>query len=231
MTASNKKNLHQRVIGFLKRKLFGRKIVRDNFVGSKTYWEDRYKANQSSGAGSYGRLAEFKAEFLNQFVIENAIDEVTELGCGDGNQLSLATYKNYIGIDVSQKAIQICRERFNNDNTKSFFLIEPGLDYSALKAELVLSLDVLYHLIEDDVFEDYIKKLFELSTKYVIIYSSNFNKEIDVHVKSRKFSEWISDNVSQHWKLSRHVQNKYPYQSNNRNNTSMSDFYVYKKIE
>ena len=35
------------------------------FPGSEKYWEKRYIAGGNSGAGSYGKLAEFKAEVLN----------------------------------------------------------------------------------------------------------------------------------------------------------------------
>ena len=32
------------------------------FPGTRAYWEKRYRAGGSSGPGSYGRLAHFKAE-------------------------------------------------------------------------------------------------------------------------------------------------------------------------
>ncbi|MDR2439202.1 MAG: class I SAM-dependent methyltransferase [Planctomycetaceae bacterium] len=83
------------------------------FPGSKRYWDNRYCQGGNSGAGSYGRLAEFKAEILNKFVTENNINSVIEFGCGDGNQLMLANYPYYIGVDVSPKAIEICRELFD----------------------------------------------------------------------------------------------------------------------
>jgi SAM-dependent methyltransferase len=83
------------------------------FPGSKKYWDNRYCQGGHSGAGSYGQLAEFKADVLNKFVLENDIQSVIEFGCGDGNQLSLAKYPHYIGIDVSPKAIEICRKLFN----------------------------------------------------------------------------------------------------------------------
>src|SRR5579859_8234848 len=60
------------------------------FRGSSTYWEERYRAGGNSGAGSYGRLAEFKAEVLNGFVHSRGIRSVVEFGCGDGAQLALA---------------------------------------------------------------------------------------------------------------------------------------------
>ena len=67
------------------------------------YWENRYERGLTSGAGSYGRLAHFKAEVLNEYVNQNKILSVVEFGCGDGAQLSLAKYANYIGLDLSPK--------------------------------------------------------------------------------------------------------------------------------
>src|SRR5690625_7083258 len=68
---------------------------------SQEYWEQRYASGVHSGAGSYKKFAQFKADTLNRFVSEHGIRTVTEFGCGDGNQLLLAQYPQYLGIDVS----------------------------------------------------------------------------------------------------------------------------------
>ena len=77
---------------------------------SKEYWENRYKYQGNSGAGSYGKLAEFKAEVINEFINENNINNVIEFGCGDGNQLNLFNIKNYLGFDVSDTIIKLCQD-------------------------------------------------------------------------------------------------------------------------
>jgi hypothetical protein len=66
-----------------------------HFKNSAQYWEDRYVNGMTSGSGSYGRLAEFKAEFLNEFVADHKISSIVEFGCGDGAQLALAAYPKY----------------------------------------------------------------------------------------------------------------------------------------
>src|SRR5262249_12471902 len=71
------------------------------FQGSASFWEGVYQKGETSGPGSYGRLAVFKAEILNKFVREKAVNSVIEFGCGDGAQLELATYPKYVGVDVS----------------------------------------------------------------------------------------------------------------------------------
>ena len=50
----------------------------------------------------------------------NSIELVIEWGTGDGNQLSLAKYKKYIGFDVSNTAVNLCKKEFKNDLTKNF---------------------------------------------------------------------------------------------------------------
>lgn len=194
------------------------------FPGSKRYWELRYIWRGTSGPGSYGRLAEFKAEIINSFVKNNKIDSVIDFGCGDGNQLSLFDFRQYIGLDVSEAAIRLCRERFKNDNTKSFFFYDPE-HFKDIKAGLTLSLDVIYHLVEDHLFELYMRHLFSAAKKYVIIYSPNTENPIFIlpHCKSRQFSKWIETNLSK-WKLIKKIKNRYPDESN-------SDFFIYKRIK
>lgn len=75
-----------------------------HIIGSKDTW------GGNSGKGSYNRLAQFKADIINKFVEENAIEFVMEWGCGDGHQLSLAKYLQCVGYDVSKQAISTCQE-------------------------------------------------------------------------------------------------------------------------
>jgi hypothetical protein len=200
-------------------------IKKKYFPGSAKYWEKRYAGGRNSGSGSYGHLAEFKAEIINGFVKDNNIQTVIEFGCGDGNQLSLSEYPNYIGFDVSATAVKMCQNLFKNDKTKGFFILDK---YNRHAAELTLSLDVIFHLIEDHVFESYMQRLFEASSKYVIIYSCNFDDVADYHEKPRNFTRYVAEKMPQ-WELVNHIPNKYPYDKNNRNDTSRSDFYIFMK--
>jgi SAM-dependent methyltransferase len=190
---------------------------------SEKYWIDRYAAGRNSGSGSYNHLAEFKAEILNNFVDTQQVRSVIEYGCGDGNQLKLANYPQYIGFDVSPGAIALCQQIFAGDPSKGFKLAK---DYDNERAELTLSLDVLYHLIEDSVFESYLTRLFDSATKYVIIYSSNKDEQQSLsHIKHRKFTQWVEQNCQQ-WELIQHIPNRYP-DNGNHEQTSFADFYIY----
>ena len=183
----------------------------------------------NSGDGSYNHLAEFKAKILNDFVKEYSIRSIIEFGCGDGNQLSLAKYPKYLGFDVSKTAVHICKNKFRGDKTKEFKLLT---HFSGEKAELILSLDVIYHLVEDNIFLSYMQTLFGASTKYVIIYSSNKTSSKQArHVKHRKFTDWIDLNKKD-WGLMKYIPNKYPLtDSKNDSISSFCDFYIYIKNE
>jgi hypothetical protein len=199
------------------------------FSGSAKYWEDRYQGGGNSGAGSYNNLAEFKAEVINEFVKENNIETVIEFGCGDGNQLKYFEFKSYIGFDVSNTAISICKKLYKSDSSKQFKLLEL---FNGEKAELTLSLDVIFHLVEDEVYLDHMKKLFSSSEKYVIVYSSNYNEpennRIAQHVKHRKFTDWIEENAPD-FKLLKFIPNKYQFDGDGLR-TSFSDFYIFSKL-
>jgi len=198
-----------------------------SFQGSESYWKNRYEAGGNSGDGSYNQLAEFKAEVLNTFISENGITSVIEYGCGDGNQLSLAHYPKYIGFDVSTKAISMCLKSFSNDEIKAFKLMK---EYSGETAELTLSLDVIYHLVEDNVFLDYMNRLFDSSERLVVIYSSDHDKNpkgTAPHVRHRHFSKWIKENKAE-WKLINHIPNRYPFKGDTKSG-SCADFFIYSK--
>ncbi|MDY6880082.1 MAG: class I SAM-dependent methyltransferase [Thermodesulfobacteriota bacterium] len=204
------------------------------FRGTSEYWEKRYQKGGTSGSGSFERLAQFKAEVLNRFVQGHKVASVLEFGCGDGNQLALAAYPFYIGLDVSQKAISLCHERHKNDPTKSFFLYDAHafFDNAGLfSADLTISLDVIYHLVEDDVYHLYMTHLFSCSRKNVIIYSSNhdeYGRSTAHHVRHRHFSPWVESHCPD-YALIEKIRNRYHYDLNSAHNTSFSDFYIYEK--
>lgn len=196
--------------------------------GTAAYWEERYRAGGTSGAGSYGALAEFKAAVLNDFVEQERIESVIELGCGDGNQLALARYPRYLGLDVSRTAIDMCRRRFAADPTKTFERYG-GRRHSRLaaqSADLAISLDVIYHLIDDHVFEAYLDDLFRAARRFVIIYSSDSELPDPAgHVRHRHFTPWISRTQPQ-WELARKVPNPY----SGADPSAVADFHVYRRL-
>lgn len=197
------------------------------FQSSTAYWEQRYRLGMTSGAGSFGRAANFKADFLNEFVLEMGVKSIIEFGCGDGRQLALAKYPNYVGLDVSRTALQLCQRRFSNDPTKSFYLLD-ALQTSSIDdrfvADLAISLDVIYHLLEDTVYENHLTNLFNASRRFVIVYSSDCEASTrSKHVRHRRFTADVLRRFPQ-FRLIRTVRN--PHRDD-----SFADFHVFVRVQ
>jgi SAM-dependent methyltransferase len=196
------------------------------FSSSETYWESRYNEGGNSGPGSYGRLAAFKAETINSFIALHSIASAIEFGCGDGSQLLLANYPNYIGVDVSKRAVELCRTKFEKDSSKKFFVIDE-FDRDPTTAEMSMSLDVIYHLVEERIYRDYMRRLARSAERFICIYSSNAQIPGHVdHIRHRRFTDWISSDAPE-WKLIQTVRNQYPYDFENPDETSWADFYFF----
>lgn len=202
-----------------------RKIRNIFFPGSVAYWERRYRKNGNSGVGSYGEKARYKAAYLNKFVSENHISRVIEFGCGDGNQLKQFQFPYYLGLDISPTAVQICSKIFQEDKTKKFFIYDQKVlseSAMAFNAELSLSLDVIFHLVEDKIFENYMFDLFKASTKYVVIYAWDVEEEKKFHIRHRHFTRWINNNIPE-FKLTERIISK--------GEGNFCDFFIYKRLE
>lgn len=199
--------------------------ARSQFPGSVAYWEKRYALGKTSGAGSYGEVARFKADVLNGLVSAHHIESVLEFGCGDGNQLSLAHYPTYVGLDVSATAIQKCTSQFADDESKSFLLFDPRhfVNHGALTAELVLSLDVIYHLVEDDLYERHLTQIFESALRMVAIFAPDTDGRDGAHVRFRQFTPLIEASQPL-WHLVQRVANPL------RGPASISDFFIYERL-
>ena len=83
-------------------------------------------------------------------------------------------------------------------------------------------MDVIYLLMEDKVFSNYMEGLFHSAEKFVIIYSSNCDRKYkSPHQVDRHFTPYVSEKFPE-WELIETLEN--PYRAE-----SVSDFFVYAK--
>lgn len=202
------------------------------FPGSAAYWERRYVRGGTSGAGSYGRFAEVKAAQVNRAIEERGISSVIELGCGDGHQLTLLRPPRYIGLDVSPTAIELSAARFTDDPTKSFFVYDPAHHVDPLRvlsADAALSQEVLLHLVEDDVFDTYLRHLFAAADRFVLLWASDVEWRAGAHERHRPFTPWVAANAPG-WRLAEHVPSPLPFDRAT-GEGMLADFWVFERIE
>jgi SAM-dependent methyltransferase len=170
---------------------------------SPDFWEAHYRARGTSGPGSRGDSAAFKAAETNRVVAANGIQSVVEFGCGDGYQLGLLSIPRYIGLDVSPRALSWCIQQYGPDFSKTFLRYDPSCWRDNLRlvhAEMALSMDVVFHLVEDEIFEKYMSDLFAASDRFVLIYSTNETLQENRFTRHRRFTDWVAYHAPD-WRL------------------------------
>jgi trans-aconitate methyltransferase len=184
-------------------------------------------SGRGSGDGSRGHLAEYKSMFLRDFVEAHNINYYLEYGCGDSYNLAITSEYcpdlQIVGLDVAPKAIEMCKQKLPQHE---FYLVEEFDKTPPAKNSLVTSLDILYHLVEDEVYNDYMKRLVEFNAEYIIIYSPDFNNDkYAEHVRARKFTD--NKRLQEKYKLILHHPND--YSTRHYADGSFSDFFVFIK--
>jgi len=190
----------------------------------KSYWDKRYAKGNTSGCGSYGDYAKYKADVINEFIQQEKLNSIIEFGCGDGNQLGMININEYTGLDISKEAISMCIDTYCENKNKSFLLYDPDhFLNNTLQFDASISLEVIFHIIDDNKYRKYLHDLFSCASKYVIIYSSNFaqQRKETSHIKHRNFTTYV-DATFTSWTLKSFLKNPFSDRTSN--------FYIYKRI-
>ncbi|MBI1388758.1 MAG: methyltransferase domain-containing protein [bacterium] len=136
-----------------------------NFKASQ-FWDQRYAAGGDSGSGSKGVLGQFKSAYVTAVIRHFQIKSIVDFGCGDGTQVAQLPVEQYYGLDVSPSVVERCRAMYAD---------RPGFRFDALpeatleRYDMAMSLDVLYHVVEPDEYEAYLRRAFGHST-YTLFY-------------------------------------------------------------
>lgn len=162
------------------------------------YWDRRYRDGRTSGAGSEGEEGAYKAAYVSDFIRENAVTSVIDWGCGDGQVLALMDMHgaDYLGVDVSFTIVERMRKAFPDHEFVTS--IPAGTD---MPNELSISMDVLFHLPNDDDYFGYLDNLFGSAERFVIVYATNHpTGRTSRHVFRREFTPDVAERFPD-WEL------------------------------
>ncbi len=154
----------------------------------KTYWDLRYSGgiphDSTSGYGSYGVQLTRKLTWMKDNIEDHDVQKIVEFGCGDFNfgrgVLALFPFSDYVGLDVSDVIVKRNQELFKSFKFKN-------IAEEAPQGDLVMCVDVLFHIIEDDEVEKLLARIEKSWTKYLIITAYERDEEMHQHVRIRKF--------------------------------------------
>lgn len=123
-----------------------------------------------SGPGSRPDYCKPFVDWFCSYIADNNVTSMVDYGCGDGAMWYRFPEIDYVGIDVSQVALNAASAR------------HPGKKYQLLfepipSAELILIKDVMIHLSDDEI-QDWIDTV---STKFdtVVIVERDMNNDVD----------------------------------------------------
>jgi len=130
------------------------------------YWDKRYADGGNSGCGSTGHLREWKWNTIKRFV--ESIDEVIDVGCGDLSFWDTTTLpEGYVGIDASE--VIITKNKLQYPNARFYKSMSSAP--LGIVAPIVFCFDMLFHIMDDDVYKGTIENLCRMSSDYIFIYT------------------------------------------------------------
>jgi hypothetical protein len=132
-------------------------------------WEKRYREGRVRCKGSQGPHKRFKHQIIDLYAGPIAHASVIDVGCGDARFWTWKKKpKAYAGIDVSLSALTRLMRIIPGArvyNVSSAELV-PGLE-----AEVVLCLDLIFHLMDAQTVQATITNLTKYSSKWIFIYT------------------------------------------------------------
>lgn len=134
----------------------------------KQYWEQRYFSGGTSGPGSIGKHKTWKWGIIDQFVQDLNLSDVLDVGCGDLSFWEGRDCDDYTGIDFSKTVIDKNTKRrprwhFIHANAENMI---PGL-----RREIVLCMDVLFHITDEENFLSILHNLCHYSSNYIFVHT------------------------------------------------------------
>lgn len=151
-------------------------------VATTRYWEERYRRGGFSGAGSRGEEAAQKVQLVNDVVEANGVQSLLDLGCGDGHVAAGISVARYTGYDPAPSALALAREQRPDGH---FMRTLPA---GPMRFDMTLSMDVLFHLVDERTYAEYLEALFGYSD-LVLVYGTDKELQGRSHVLHRVWTK------------------------------------------
>ncbi len=135
----------------------------------KEYWDHRYKKGYDSGEGSVGVHRDWKWSQIESII--PSISEVVDVGCGDLRFWEGKDCPSYIGLDISPTIIK----QNITKRPQWGFICGNAITRYPFKANVVLCMDMLFHIMNDDDFDKILDNLMEYTKEWIIIYTWDKN--------------------------------------------------------
>ena len=115
------------------------------------FWDVNKEGKGTSGTGSTVESTKLYVVFLQEFLRENNIKTVVDVGCGDWTFSQFINWNgiDYVGYDVVKSLVDENNKKFGNAHCR--FVHGNALDIDLPPADLLICKDVLQHLPTLDI--------------------------------------------------------------------------------
>jgi len=176
------------------------------------YWNERFKLRKNVGWGSHPKSNWYKQkkDAVRRVLDKDNVLKVLDICCGDCKFIAeLPQFQNnsieYVGIEPTKSIYNQITKEFPD---KTFLNITiPELIKTTMNEEfdLIICYDMLFHLVDDKLYDDFIKWMFNRKTKFVIVSYSDVPEKIQKseagHYIPRNFYKNIQS-IGYWWKRS-----------------------------
>jgi alkylated DNA repair protein alkB family protein 8 len=132
-------------------------------------------------------------EFVKDFVKKG--DKVLDFGCGNGRLLELLADKEfeYFGVDVSEKLIEIAKNKYQKENTafQKISSVEKKIPFENEFFDAIYSIAVFHHIPSKNYREELVKELYKKTKIGGIIIVTVWNIWQKKYIKNI-FNNWKS---------------------------------------
>jgi len=128
-----------------------------------SYWDRRYLSGRGSGGGSIGKHRDWKWLQIGNLSDKNVLD----VGCGDLSFWEGRNCLNYTGIDSSKIIIDKNKEERPDWN----FICADASTEQDLDGQVVLCLDLLFHILKDSIYENILRNLEKWTRDKLYVYT------------------------------------------------------------
>jgi len=132
------------------------------------YWENRAVLWSLQADDNYS-LPKKDENVIKKWIKELEFETVLDIGCGNGRMVEWFKDKQYVGVDISKKLIDISKERFPEQD----FRVQKVEELGNERFDLVFSYTTLEHITED-TWEDAVKALKKCGRQALIIEPADF---------------------------------------------------------
>ena len=131
----------------------------------RMFWNGQYSGDKPIYKGSVGSYRKWKWKVIERFV-DVRKKSVLDVGCGDLSFIKGKRFKNYLGLDISPVIIGRNRKK----RPDLLFLNEDVTQCQITQQfDVVLCMDLLFHIMTDKGFESLLRNLNNWTREYLFL--------------------------------------------------------------